>query len=244
MPAVLDHTRGWAQGLFDLMLPLVCSACGERLEAGDDTICRRCRASIEQIGRGVCPLCGHPTPRAVGRRCPNCPPAPVHFDSARAAFLYRGAFAEMFRSFKYGHRLELGLPLARAMFMALRPLCESEDRPDLLIPVPLHFLRGLRRGYNQSEVIAEEFARLAGIECAGNVLLRVRYTPAQSLQPPERRWRNVRGAFEVAAPDWVRERRIGLVDDVLTTGNTVNECARTLKGAGAAHVAVIALARA
>ena len=128
--------------------------------------------------------------------------------------------------------------------MALQSSRPSAVKPDVLIAVPMHFLRRIHRGYNHSEILAEEYGKLAGVPANPKLLARIRRTPRQSLLPPERRARNVLGAFEATDPGRVRGLAIGLVDDVLTSGHTVNECARILAAAGAARVEVIALARA
>ncbi|HPS03449.1 MAG TPA: ComF family protein, partial [Candidatus Sumerlaeota bacterium] len=109
---------------------------------------------------------------------------------------------------------------------------------------PMHFTRRWKRGYNHAEVLAQEFAILAHLPCRPELLTRVRRTPRQALLPPDQRATNVLGAFAAEHPDTVAGRRIGLFDDVLTSGSTVNECARTLKLAGAAEVHVLALSRA
>ncbi len=139
-----------------------------------------------------------------------------------------------------GNRQPLSLPVSdpQADPTALR------RRLDFIVPVPMHFTRRWKRGYNHAEVLAQEFAILAHLPCRPELLTRVRRTPRQALLPPDQRATNVLGAFAAEHPDTVAGRRIGLFDDVLTSGSTVNECARTLKLAGAAEVHVLALSRA
>ncbi|MBN1868035.1 ComF family protein [Candidatus Sumerlaeota bacterium] len=242
---VLSQALDFGNALFDLLLAPVCSVCGERVEGRAGLLCDECLESFEPIGRMVCPTCGSRATTRVKNRCRECPPRPVWFESARAAFLYTGFLPETFYMFKYSRHPELGEPLARLMFMTLRDVFnDAFPRPDFLVPVPLHFLRRFQRGFNQSQLLAEEFGRLAGIECRVDLMERVRYTPRQALQPPERRARNVLGAFAVCDPASVRGRRVAVVDDILTSGSTVNECARVLREAGAASVQILAMARA
>jgi competence protein ComFC len=151
---------------------------------------------------------------------------------------------EVFYAFKYHNHPELAEPLAREMFAILHSTGALDDGVDVIAPVPLHTWRRLARGYNQSHLLGREVARLARIAYSPDLLVRVRHTPRQALLPPERRVRNVQGAFEVASRDEVRGRRIGLLDDMLTSGSTVNECARMLAQAGAISIRVLALARA
>ena len=146
--------------------------------------------------------------------------------------------------FKYNQRFELGSMLGRSMFAIL-----ERDHPhlppiDLLIPVPMHYLRRLHRGYNHAAVLAEQYGKLKGVPLLPAGLVRIRNTPRQALLPPEKRSQNVLGAFEAPYPQRLQGLHIGLVDDVLTSCHTVNECARILKASGAASVRVLALARA
>lgn len=242
---MLTWTKQTAAGIFDLFFPPICSICGVRLGLNDETICADCRSSFELVGNLVCPVCSHPIDRPVKKRCPNCPTPPAHFQSARSAYLYRGQMAEAVKAFKYSHCHELGLVLARAMFVAL--LRRMEDEPlelDLLLPVPMHYMRRLKRGYNHAGVLALEYGKLAGVHCSERLLHRIRYTPRQALLPAEERLSNVQGAFEVSGSNAIRGLRVGLIDDVLTSGCTVNECARTLIESGAAEVHILTLARA
>lgn len=267
------------RALFDLLMPPICSVCGDPVRDRDETICDVCRAGFHGVGTLVCHRCGAPVVRKTNRRCPRCPKEPVYITSARSAFLYQGALRDAIHAFKYRHRFELGRPLARAMFVGLpafsrpgkrvqpgeapgappRSNPDGESRPgsgddgdenellpppEVLIPVPMHFLRRLHRGYNHSEELAREFSALAGIPVRPRWLVRSRHTPRQALMPPERRQKNIFGAFTVTRPDAVRGCHVGLVDDVLTSGHTVNECARVLSEAGAATVQVLTLARA
>ena len=244
-------------GTANIFFPPICSICGDPLRSEDETICKACRSSFSETGKTVCHICGCPRPRQTKRRCPGCPPDPIYFQSVRAAFTYAGGrMGDGFCAFKYGQRHELGRVLARAMFMAFARV-ENQERPpdpndptgfaerlDGLVPVPLHYFRRLRRGYNQAEVLAREFSALAGIPCRSELLARRRRTSQQANLPRDRRAQNVKGAFEAPYPNEIRDLRIGVVDDIMTTGSTVNECARALKSAGAAEVHVLALARA
>jgi ComF family protein len=120
----------------------------------------------------------------------------------------------------------------------------ADLKVDAILPVPLHRLRLAERGFNQAVDLARPLARVRGVPLLYNALDRVRHTAPQfGLSVPQRR-ENIRGAFQVPRPHRVKGRRILLVDDIITTGATVAECAKVLKKAGAAQVAVLALARA
>jgi len=239
-----------ATGIFDLLFPPMCLVCGEVLNERDDSMCSLCEQSMVPVGHDVCPTCGYPSKRIRSQKkekshCKHCPARPVHFESARAAFLYHGHFPEVVHAYKYDRRYALGQPLAHAMFMAHhRFYPERLSDQDMFIPVPLHFMRRAQRGYNQAQVLAEEIAQLTKTPCVSDLMVRRRRTKRQALLPHNERAQNVFGAFEVSRPERIRGKNIGLIDDVITSGNTVNECARVLIEAGAERVQVLALTRA
>lgn len=143
--------------------------------------------------------------------------------------------------FKYGRRPSLGRHLGRLMAEAAERLLDPREF-DLLIPIPLHPGRERERGFNQAALLAREVGRAWGLRVGHGLVRRIRATEAQSGRRPERE-ANVKGAFEVAQPDRVEGRRLLLIDDVFTTGATVNECAKVLLAAGAVEVGVYTLAR-
>lgn len=229
----------------DVLTPPICSICAQLIDEPDPgVLCRDCRATLEPCGHAVCPTCGRRKTYGSGNRCPHCPPRPVYFESARAALVYSGALPEAFLAYKYQGHSELGPELGRIMAQHLADYAHDDPPRDVLMPVPLHLMRRMWRGYNQSRILAQAFSNDAAIPVMTGALVRVRHTPRQALQPAYRRQANVRGAFRVPNRPAVAGLHIGLVDDLLTTGHTVNECARVLMQAGAASVRVLALGRA
>ncbi len=150
----------------------------------------------------------------------------------------------MVKSLKFGHCLEMAPEMARRMFVALVDTLPEIGPVDFLIPVPLHWTRRWRRGFNQSEAIAAELGRLAGVPAMQRNLIRIRRTRRQTALEPGERMRNVEHAFALAEPAALDGRRVLLIDDVFTTGATANVCARVLKEAGAEAVHVFTFARA
>ena len=185
-----------------------------------------------------CPLCWQPQRR--GEMCSRCVQARPVFAGARTLYLYEGPVREAVRALKYNHLSALARPMGGMMAAYL----ETEALPvDVVAPVPLFGRRERLRGYNQSALLGREAARLAGLPLAERGLARRRDTPpqARSADAEERR-RNVAGAF-AAERRWVEGQRVLLIDDVMTTGATLDACAQALRQAGAVSVWALTFAR-
>jgi ComF family protein len=187
-----------------------------------------------------CRCCG--TPLGIAGLCGPCRQRRPRFAYARAAARYGGLVREAIHALKFKGRRGLAEPLGD-LLAGLGVDALPGSRPDLLVPVPLHRRRERERGYNQAVLVARRLERAWDVPVAVGVLARVLATaPQADLDAPARR-RNVRGAFAVVRPAAVVDRHVVLVDDVLTTGATVGECARRLARAGAAVVGVLTVAR-
>ena len=190
-------------------------------------------------------LCGLPFEIDPGADtlCAACFAKPRDFDCARAIFAYDDASKPLILAFKHGDRLEHAPAFARWLERAGRDLLADAE---LIVPVPLHRWRLWKRRYNQAAVLAARLARLTGLPHAPLLLERRRATPSQGVAGSAKaRRRNVLGAFRVRPEEQprLRNRNVLVVDDVFTTGATVEACARALKRAGAARVHVVSLAR-
>jgi len=219
-----------------------CAACGELLDAPTDgPVCDRCWRSILPLTPPLCDACGDPLPswRVISlplSTCPRCRRTTRYVDRARAIGEYDGALRSIIHAFKYEGRRSLARPLAD--LMRHRGSCVLADA-DVVVPVPLHRSRLRERGFNQ----AADLARHLGLPTV-NAVRRVRATATQTSLPGAQRHRNVRAAFGPARRiDHVRGRRVLLVDDVSTTGATLEACARVLKEAGAGEVLALTAAR-
>jgi len=192
------------------------------------------------VAAGHCRRCGLELPRTI-EACGECIAHPPPFDATRSGFAYRAPVASLVQRFKFEGNLAAGRVLARAL---AERLAESKAaRPDAMIPVPLNWRRHWRRGFNQSELLCRDLSRHFGGLPWVDALQRARPTVTQSELPAERRAGNVRGAFAVGRLPPGLAYAV-LVDDVMTTGSTLRECARVLKRAGVARVDVWVVARA
>jgi ComF family protein len=234
-----------ARGVLDALLPRRCLACGTVVEgAGAGGVCAACWPGLAFLGPPFCACCGFPFEFDAGEEtlCGACSARPPAYGRARAVFAYDEASRSMVLGYKHADRTDaapaFGAWLARAGAALL-------DDADLVAPVPLHRTRLIRRRYNQSALLAQAAARAAGRRCVPDLLRRTRRTRSQGGLGASARRRNVQGAFALREEwrDAVRDARVVLVDDVLTTGATVEACARCLTGAGAASVDVLTLAR-
>jgi ComF family protein len=204
--------------------------------AGGELLCEACRVDVDPVGES-CERCALRLD-APFVDCPACRHADFAFDRAVARFDYRFPLDRLVQRFKYGADLALGSSLARALADRL----EREPRVDLLVVPPLSAARLRERGFNQALEIARVVGRRLGVPVAREAIVRTRETRAQAALGREARRANVRDAFACGAA--LEGLRVAIVDDVLTTGATMDAIAKVLKSAGAMHVAAWTLARA
>ena len=223
-----------------------CGACG--IDLTDDPfpfICRPCWARIAPLSQPRCPRCGIPfaSPVALtyspGHTCGACRRRKPSYTRAWSLFPYESPLRDLVHLLKYKNKMVLGPVLGRLMCEQLPVLREI----DLVLPVPLAPQRLLEREYNQSLLLADSIARAIGTQLDWSSLVRVRQSTPQTALPRRARLKNLRQTFAVAKPERISGRRVLLVDDVFTTGTTVNECAKALRKAGSAEVYVVTLAR-
>ncbi len=230
-------------GLLNAVLPPRCLGCGVDV-AEPGALCAACWDGLAFLSDPQCDRCGLPfeTVPAQGALCGACAARPPSFDRARAVFIYDDASRDLILGFKHGDRTDAAPGLGRWLCRAGGDLIADAD---LIAPVPLHPWRLVRRRYNQSALLVRAVARQTGVVAVCDLLRRDRATPSQGGLGAAARRRNVASAFSVPARHRgaLAGRRVLLVDDVLTTGATVESCARSLVGAGAAAVDVLTVAR-
>lgn len=240
----MASVKRFFNALLDVVLPPICHICHAFIpDAGILHICPTCRDCLPLVESPLCSICGIPFAGAGDdHRCGACLTQPPHFDSARAHFLYEGPIRDLIHSFKYNQRTHLRYPLALLALEGMNGF-PPDSEPNLIIPVPLHLSRLRQRGFNQAVLLGRVLARRLPLPMLPDALVRTRPTEPQiKLSAAERR-SNVKGAFTVNRPDRVAGKRILLLDDVMTTGSTLDECARELKKAGADVVIAATIAR-
>jgi len=237
--------RRLADELLLFLYPPICAGCGEPASPAQPlAFCPRCRDSLELVGSPSCPTCGVPlSPEAPEPyQCGACLGGLYRFDRARAAGPYRGLLREVIHRFKYQGHISLARPLAELLLPPGSELCTLHEI-HVVVPVPLHRSRLRDRGFNQAALLARRLGASLNLPVRYTALTRQRWTEPQVGLSPSQRAENVRGAFAVSESTVVRDQGVLLVDDVFTTGETVDQCARELKRAGAGEVAVLTVAR-
>lgn len=221
--------------LLDHLLPAHCTLCG--LYCGSGRLCQPCLEELPRTSQPcrLCALSGLQSDVMICGRCLVRAPA---WDEAVAALVYEYPVDQIVQRFKFQRSMACGQLLADELVLSVSRL--TATRPDILLPVPLHVTRRFWRGFNQAEFLARQLGRKLEIPVLVNRLRRRKRTRAQSgLDRVERR-KNIRGAFTCRN---LHRARVALVDDVMTTGTTLTECARAIRAAGASHLSVWVAAR-
>lgn len=213
------------------LLPQDCLLCGAA--AGAELLCRGCADTLPRLPAALCPVCALPSP--AGKTCGACVGQAPHFDATLAAFRYGFPIDRLVQALKYEHRLALAPWFAQALLAAPPP------RGDLMLALPLAARRLGERGFNQALEIARPLARSLGLPLSLGACVRSRDTAPQASLPWQERHKNVRGVFECGQD--LSGKSVIVIDDVMTTGATLSEFARTLKKHGASRVTNWVVAR-
>lgn len=230
------------KSLLEYLLPACCLLCGAA--SPKQLLCAGCEQDLPRITES-CKRCALPATLGAARLCAGCLRNQPAWDRAIAALVFEYPVDHLVRHFKFHKDMSCGQLLADELARSVSQILNAhaltpEEKPDLLIPVPLHFLRRCWRGFNQAELLATALQRSSGIPMQRNLLRRISHTPAQSGLDRKARQRNLRDAFQCPSLHGIH---VALVDDVLTTGATLQECTKVLKRAGASRVSVWVAAR-
>lgn len=223
-----------------ICFPSSCLNCGAYVET--EGICSDCWSKINWFSEPRCSICGQAFEIDLYGICAKCVKNPPYFDKALSVFLYDDATKKMIIDFKHRDSTSFARIFAYWMFRVAEYYLKDAD---LLIPVPIHISKRIARKYNQSELLAQKLSKLSGTAYEPRVLEKTRQTKAQEGLSAKERRQNLRNSFAISKKyrHLIKNKDIILVDDVFTTGSTVNECAKMLKLAGAGKITVLTLAR-
>ena len=234
MVTVLPQVVKLKRAALDLLFPKWCIGCGKEGEF----ICHSCRECLVRVSPPLCPRCGKPQPSST--LCPGCLSWQATIDGIRSPFQFEGVIREAILQLKYKNLRALSETLAELLsdYLIANPL-----PGEVLVPVPIHRKRLRERGYNQSSLLAHKLGKLASLPVADNSLTRQRHAlPQTQTKTVAERRNNVAGAF-TCRDQSLKDRQVLLIDDVATSGATLDACAAALKDAGATSVWGLTLAR-
>ena len=251
--------RGWLAGISDALVSVFfaagCRICDELLTSASRLpICEACLGSFVRVPQPACDVCGRPLPgltpeprsvRNEGRAllCPACRDKTYAFERARSFAMYEGPLVGAILLLKFEQIEPLGAWFAERLAELMKEQ-GSAPAADVVVPVPLHRRRERERGYNQAALLSKPLAKRLRLPHKAVLLMRTRARPEKQILTLEERWESVRGAFATRPGSQVDNLRVLLLDDVLTTGATLDACARALLEAGAKSVVGLTVARA
>ena len=226
--------------VLEILFPGRCPLCRRVLMGKEKYVCADCRGKVPFIKDPYCLRCGRPIRDESEEYCPQCRKGIWHFDEGRCALRYEGALRDALLDMKFRNHREYIPFFAAAMAKRNRDFLERR-KFDMIVPVPLHPRKKAERGFDQCALIGRELSAQTGIPLRCDILKRVRYTNPQKTLNARERSINLEGAFALNEGTLPPGARVLLIDDILTTGATLNECSRVLKKGGAGEVGFLAL---
>ncbi len=237
--------KGIFQGLIDLIYPKICLVCRTKLKSTgsvDNLVCPECWSKIKRNAPPFCSSCGRHLEKPLRNICTSCIKKPLHFDRAVSPCIYEGAIKDLIHEFKYRNKDYLGVTLSRLILDFIDEYNLKMDFFDFFIPIPLHRARLREREFNQADILAKQIALKLNKVLLPDALLRRRNNRSQTNLEDKERFNNVKEIFSINKNVLIKGKNILLIDDVLTSGATCSEAARTLKNAGANIVFALTLA--
>jgi len=230
------------RGILDFLFPPYCPICGRKLKETESLICEKCYENIKTITSPFCERCGAPL-KKDRKRCEYCSQENFHFLRVRGLGFFTPPLSEMIHLLKYERKTKIAERLGILMGNLFRSDPALSDT-NIIVPVPLHPSRLRERGYNQSQLLAEEISEITGKELMNHIVIRKKPTKSQTTLSHRERKENLKDAFKVVSSGSVLNKTILIVDDVMTTGATLNELAKVLKKEDAKKIYGLVLARA
>lgn len=224
----------------DLIFPNICLSCGNKMEKDNRYICKDCKSHLLFSDMDICPVCGS---KLTSAKCDVCANSSFLFDEARSIYPMRDEIRNMIHNFKYKDLPKVGLFFAEMAKMYIEKNQVFMDT-DFVIPVPLHKVKNRIRGFNQAEIIAKGIAKLMNFTFSNKIVVRKKFTETQTKLSRSERAKNVSNAFGVKNIKKIPNKNFLIVDDVFTTGSTVNSITQSLKQNGASKVYILTAARA
>jgi ComF family protein len=239
IPDLKEGSKRWLRWIADILFPRRCPFCDGVLMYGGPPVCGRCRSRISYVGERYCMKCGKALSGATEEYCPDCIHTAHSFDRGRSLYVYDDLTRASIARFKYKGRREYaefyGADIVRHMSGYIK-----RCQPDVLIPIPISERKRRSRGYNQAELIADQISVYTGIPVNTTLIVRIRDTSPMKELSRVRRMKNLKGAFKMAYVD-VQWKNALLIDDIYTTGSTVDAVSAILKKAGINKVYFMAL---
>ncbi len=226
--------------IFNLIFPKICLHCGENLKLGENLICDNCRRDLIFRKGNLCPRCNTVL---TADKCLMCDEMDYAFDKAFSAFKYSKTIKSLVHSIKYNETKKVGKLLGFYLAEYWKKFVKINDI-DCVIPVPLHKVKKRMRGYNQSKIIGESFAKSTNFHFDSSLIKRIYFTNTQTKLTKLEREKNIKNAFEISNVEKIKNKKILIIDDVFTTGSTVNEISKILKKYSAEKIYVLTAARA
>lgn len=230
--------------IINLLYPAICHSCGKKTIEWNKNLCSECIKKIEQRLPPFCIKCGK---QLVGEpdmidSCSDCKKDTLYFDRAWSVCHYDGIIKELVHNFKYKKTIGLAKEFSDIILNFMGKYNIAKDA-ELVASIPMHPKRLFEREINQSDILAKNIAKRLRLAYTQGLLKKTKYTPLQSKLKRNERIKNLWGSFRIKNGSLVKNKNILLIDDIFTTGSTVNECAKILKKAGARYIEVVTLAR-
>ncbi len=227
------------EAVTDALFPRRCAVCGDIVTPGGAKVCRDCEGVLKYVEEPYCLKCGAPLKESEEAFCADCSTREHKFDRGRAAFVYNDIMSLSIYGFKYNKRQEYAEFYAQEIAKRLGRFIRSV-KPDALVPIPLNKKRFIKRGYNQAELISNELSKLIGVPVDSGLLVRAKNTKPQKNLSGEERENNLKRAFKIVRND-VSLKTVMLIDDIYTTGSTIDSAAGCLKEYGVKGVYFVVL---